>query len=197
MARGRKPGITISLEQQIEKAQEKVIKTKAAYDKALKTLEAELTAKAKAKPDNNKTLKAQNSTQQQRDFCIKYIPILEMIDTDPSLKEACAKHSAYAKDEKHGSLINYLYQYFMKDAYKKGIVVPNYDNLVEKAGMQGKVDKPTDEELKALSPDQLLGCMAWHFRRDYFSNGSLISQSIAEGHMLRMMRAYVASSALK
>ena len=172
-------------------------KTKAAYDKALKTLEAELTAKAKAKPDNNKTLKTQDSAQQQRDFCIKYIPILEMIDTDPSLKEACAKHSAYAKDEKHGSLINYLYQYFMKDAYKKGIVIPNYNNLVEKAGMQGKVDKPTDEDLKALSPDQLLGCMAWHFRRDHFSNGSLISQSIAEGHMLRMMRAYVASSALK
>ena len=158
-------------------------RTKAAYDKALKTLEAELAAKSEP-------VKTQNPTQ-QLDFCLKYIPILEMIDTDSSLKEACAKHSAYAKDEKHASLINYLYDYFMKEAYKKGIVVTNYMELVEEAGMKNKVAEPTEEELKALSADQLLGCIAWHFRRDYFSNGSLIDSSIAEGHMLRMLKAYV------
>ncbi len=158
-------------------------RTKAAYDKALKTLEAELAAKSEP-------VKTQNPTQ-QLDFCLKYIPILEMIDTDSSLKEACAKHSAYAKDEKHASLINYLYNYFMKEAYKKGIVVTNYSDLVEEAGMKDKVAEPTEEELKTLSAEQILGCIAWHFRRDYFSNGSLISSSIAEGHMLRMLKAYV------
>ena len=127
----------------------------------------------------------------QLDYCLKYIPILEMIDADPSLKEACAKHSAYAKDEKHASLINYLYQYFMKEAYQKGIVVTNYSDLVEEAGMKNKVAEPTEEELNALTAEQILGCIAWHFRRDYFSNGSLISSSIAEGHMLRMLKAYV------
>lgn len=180
-------------------------KTKAAYDKALKALEAELAAKAKlaaeaapkaaksdpkadtGKPDTTKPSKA----TPQLDFCFKYIPILEMIDADPSLKEACAKHSAYAKDEKHASLINYLYDYFMKEAYKKGIVVTNYMELVEEAGMKDKVAEPTEEELKTLSADQILGCIAWHFRRDYFSNGSLIDRSIAEGHMLRMLKAYV------
>ena len=187
-------------------------KTKAAYDKALKTMEAELAAKAeqkttKATPKTTKaapkTAKAepkaakaeplkppQNAHQQQKDFCLKYIPILEMIDADPSLKEACAKHSAYAKDEKHASLINYLYDYFMKEAYKNGIVVTNYNELVEEAGMQDKVAEPTEEDLKALTAEQILGCIAWHFRRDYFSNGALISSSIAEGHMLRMMKAY-------
>ena len=158
-------------------------RTKAAYDKALKSLEAELAAKSEP-------VKIQNTTQ-QLDFCLKYIPILEMIDADPSLKEACAKHSAYAKDEKHASLINYLYQYFMKEAYKKGIVVTNYSELVEEAGMQDKVGTPTEMDLKGLSAEQILGCIAWHFRRDYFSNGSLISSSIAEGHMLRMLKAYV------
>ena len=159
-------------------------RTKAAYDKALKALEAELAAKSES-------VKIQNTTQQQQlDFCLKYIPILEMIDADPSLKEACAKHSAYAKDEKHASLINYLYQYFMKEAYKKGIVVTNYSELVEEAGMQDKVGAPTEMDLKGLPADQILGCIAWHFRRDYFSNGSLISSSIAEGHMLRMMKAF-------
>lgn len=181
-------------------------KTKTAYDKALKTLEAELalevepkttkaapnTAKAEPKASKSEPPKPpQTAHQQQLDFCLKYIPILEMIDTDPSLKEACAKHSAYAKDEKHASLINYLYQYFMKEAYKKGIVVTNYNELVEEAGMQDKVAEPTEEDMKALTAEQVLGCIAWHFRRDYFSNGSLIDSSIAEGHMLRMLKAYV------
>ena len=181
-------------------------KTKAAYDKALKTLEAELAAKAepkttkadpnteKAEPNFTKSeppKPPQTAHQQQLDYCLKYIPILEMIDTDPSLKEACAKHSAYAKDEKHASLINYLYNHFMKEAYKKGIVVTNYSVLVEEAGMKDKVAEPAEEELNALSDEQILGCIAWHFRRDYFSNGSLIDSSIAEGHMLRMLKAYV------
>ena len=41
MARGRKPGRTASdtIEQQIEKAQEKVIKTKASYDAAVDALQ--------------------------------------------------------------------------------------------------------------------------------------------------------------
>ena len=158
-------------------------RTKAAYDKALKMLEAELATKSEL-------VKTQNPTQ-QLDYCLKYIPILEMIDADPSLKEACAKHSAYAKDEKHASLINYLYNYFMKEAYKKGIVVTNYSDLVEEARMKDKVAESTEEDLKAITAEQILGCIAWHFRRDYFSNGSLISSSIAEGHMLRMLKAYV------
>ena len=87
-------------------------RTKAAYDKALKMLEAELATKSEP-------VKTQNPTQ-QLDYCLKYIPILEMIDADPSLKEACAKHSAYAKDEKHASLINYLYNYFMRNEGQGG-----------------------------------------------------------------------------
>ena len=181
-------------------------KTKAAYDKALKALEAEIAAKSEAKQvkaapkaakSDPKVDTGKSSTTNpskvtpQFDFCLKYIPILEMVDADPSLKEACAKHSAYAKDEKHASLINYLYDYFMKEAYQKGIVVQNYRELVEAAGMLDKVSEPTERDLKALTAEQVLGCIAWHFRRDYFSNGSLISSSIAEGHMLRMMKAFV------
>jgi hypothetical protein len=79
----------------------------------------------------------------------------------------------------------------MKEAYKQGIVVQNYREVVEEAGMQDKVAEPTEEELKTLSAEQVLGCIAWHFRRDHFSNGSLIDSSIAEGHMLRMLKAYV------
>lgn len=52
MARGRKPATSETLEQQIEKAQEKVIKAKAVYDHAVDTLQKLLDKRdAKRKED--------------------------------------------------------------------------------------------------------------------------------------------------
>ena len=80
---------------------------------------------------------------------------------------------------------------FMNDAYEKDIVVVNYADLVKSGGMKGKVYEPSDEDLKALSSEQILGCISWHFRNDHYNIGALIRHSIAEGHMLRMMKAYI------
>ncbi len=124
------------------------------------------------------------------DFCKQYIPVLQMIEDDPDLKAVCAAHSIYKRDDKHESLIDYLYKHFMKDAYKAGIVVTDYREIVESAGMEDRVGAPSEEDLNALSAEQILGCIAWHFRRDHFDNGALISRSIAKGHMLRMLKAY-------
>ena len=74
--------------------------------------------------------------------------------------------------------------------------ITNYMEVVEDAGMIGRVASPTEESLAALTPEQILGCIAWHFRRDHFDNGSLIANSIAEGHMLRMLKAYVEKAAV-
>lgn len=141
--------------------------------------------------DTARRLKMQDIVRQQRlDFCYKYIPVLEMIKADPSLKEACANH-LYGNDDKHNSLIHYLDRYFMRDAYEKDIVVVNYADLVKSGGMKDKVYEPSGEDLKALSSEQILGCISWHFRNDHFNIGDLIRHSIAEGHMLRMMKAYI------
>ena len=141
--------------------------------------------------DTVRRLKAQDRTKKQRkDFCLKYIPILEMIESDSDLKEACAEHSIYKNDDKHESLIHFLYRYFMEDAYQNDIVVHNYNDLLEAGGIKDKVAAPTEEDLMALSAEQILGCIAWHFRRDHFDNGTLIHSSIAEGHMLRMLKTY-------
>ena len=161
-------------------------KTKAAYDAALKTLEAEL-PKEETKPE---CLPDVALRRKRREFCNKYIPILQMIEDDPSLKEACANHSGYQKDQKHGSLMHFLNRYFITEAYDADIVVHNYSERVEAAGMKDKVAAPMEKDLKALSAEQILGCIAWHFRRDHFDNGVLISNSIAKGHMLRMLMAY-------
>lgn len=78
----------------------------------------------------------------------------------------------------------------MREAYRKDIVVHNYNDLVEATGMNDKMATPTEEDLKALSSEELLGCIAWHFRWDHFDNGFLIHSSIAEGYMLRILKIY-------
>ncbi len=128
------------------------------------------------------------------DFCKKYIPILQMIENDEDLKNACKHHSAYSKDINHPALIAYLYNEFMHEAYKSDIVVGNYSHLVEECMGETWVAKPTDEKLNPLDAAHVLGCIAWHFRRDHFSEGSLVSESIADGYMLRMLKCFVDKS---
>jgi hypothetical protein len=142
--------------------------------------------------DTARRLKEQDVIRKQRlDFWSKYIPVLQMIEEDPSLKKACANYYS-CNDGKQESLIRYLDRYFIKEAYSKDMVVDNYSELVEAGGMRDKVAAPTEEDVKSLSPEQILGCIAWHFRRDHFDNGTLLSKSVGEGYMLRMLRAYVA-----
>lgn len=81
MARGRKAGsATETLEQQIEKAQEKVIKTKQAYDIAVDALQKLLDKRdAKRKEDLwNAIIKSEKS----------YDEILEFITTNPKREES-------------------------------------------------------------------------------------------------------------
>ena len=123
-------------------------------------------------------------------FFEKYIPILQMIQDDEDLTAACRAYSAYERPKQHPSLMAYLMGHFMKEAYASGIVVPNYRELIKENSIDAWVASPTEERLAALDPEHILACIAWHFRRDHFSEGSLIADSIAEGHMLTMMKAY-------
>lgn len=122
----------------------------------------------------------------------KYIPVLEMIDKDESLKEACKKFSVYNYgNNPHESLPEYLYQEFMHEAYDNDVVIHNYHEITVHCGTGAEIAEPTAEFLGKLTAEQILACIAWHFRRDHFSEGSLIESSIGEGHMLRMMQAYM------
>ena len=78
----------------------------------------------------------------------------------------------------------------MKEAYDVGMVIHNYREIVESAGLQRIVQTPSEDNLKGLTREQILACIAWHFRADYFNNGSLINTSIAEGYMLNLLKAY-------
>ena len=161
--------------------------TKAAYDKALASLEAEM-----ALPDDADAAGGTKASQLQRRraFCDKYIPFLQLIEDDRDLKHACEVYSAYKAAEEHPALISFLYDQFMHEAYDSGMVIQNYRELIEESGSMEWVGYPTEEKLAALDAEHVLACIAWHFRADYFNNGTLISCSIAEGHMLRMLKVY-------
>ena len=141
--------------------------------------------------DTVRRLQLQDEKSRKRlAFCKKFIPVLQMIQDDEDLKNACKNHSAYTMDKDHPALIAYLHDEFLHGAYKSDIVVPNYGELVEECGCEEWVANPTDAKLDSLDASHVLGCIAWHFRRDHFCEGSLIYNSIAGGHMLRMLKCY-------
>ncbi len=132
--------------------------------------------------------------QKRIDFCKKYIPFLQMIEDDPELQYACAAHTVYAPNEKHGSVIKYLYECFIEEAYQADIVIQDYDKVVDDEMLKDIVSESTREMLDNLSAEQILACIAWHFVRDNFCEGSLVSISIACGYMLTMLKMYVEKS---
>ena len=80
----------------------------------------------------------------------------------------------------------------MKGAYDSGIVITNYMDVINDHRLRNVVGHITAEQASSLSEEQLLACIAWHFRNDHFNNGSLISESIGKGYMLVMLEAYLA-----
>lgn len=141
--------------------------------------------------DTVRRLKPVDIQRQRRlAFCDKYISVLQMIENDQDLKHACDAHSVYTEDKEHPALISYLYDQFMHEAYDANIVIHNYGELIEDNRIREWVGNPTEEKLMALDSEHVLACIAWHFRADHFNEGSLISHSIARGHMLRMLKVY-------
>ena len=134
---------------------------------------------------------AESLHKQRIDFCNRYIPLLEMIEEEPTLLESCSTFSIYG-NKKTDKIIDVIYDLFAEDAYKTEMVIYNYREVVESANLEKIANEPSEDNLKGLTEEQILGCIAWHFRADHFNNGSLINYSIAKGHMLTMLKAYVA-----
>lgn len=148
--------------------------------------------------DISRRLARQDADRRKRiDYCNKYIPVLQMIDNDPDLKQSCRDYSVYSRPERHESLIRYLYDCFMKEAYSAGIVIKNYMDIMESSGTEKKDELPSAEELDKMSPLQVLAYIAWLFRADHFVEGHLIYHSIAEGHMLRLLKLYAEKETIR
>lgn len=113
----------------------------------------------------------------------KDISFLESVDRDPILKELCRQYSIDSFDEKF-RVITFPISDLIKRNYGAGYFLSNYPYVLSLYGVRDEqMDNLSTEELPYLAT---LACLTWHFRRDYFCQGTLTYRSIAEGTLLRL-----------
>ncbi len=128
----------------------------------------------------------------QKEFCRKYCMLLRAVYEDAELQKWCNDYSVYAPVTEHNGLEHILYSVFMQEAYDENLVIHNYREVIDEAGLDERlVSDPTDEFIEQLNEQQIIACIAWHFRRDHFSEGSLISDSIGNGKLLQYFEALI------
>lgn len=124
-------------------------------------------------------------------WCHKYEMLFRVILAEEDLRESLRKYSVYTRSEEHLELCRILYR-CTSQAYKYGVVIKNYLQIIEKTKISEKnLLSPTEKWADTLTQDQILACIAWHFRRDHFVEGSWISDSVANGYMLVLVHAYL------
>ncbi len=77
----------------------------------------------------------------------------------------------------------------MEEAYESGIVVSNYAKFTE--DKEEIVSNPDDGFIDTLSKEEIMSCIAWHFRRDHFVEGSLINESFVDGSLLSLFKFFI------
>lgn len=113
------------------------------------------------------------------------ISFLESVDRDPGLKEWCREYSVYSFDERFQEIISPIRDLIERNC-EAGYFLSDYPNVLSLYGLRDdQMDNLNVEELPYLAT---LACLTWHFRRDYFCQGSLTYRSIAEGTLLRLFR---------
>ncbi len=124
-------------------------------------------------------------------WCSKYEMLFRVISVEEELRNSLNHYSVYSAPEGHLGMYPILHE-CMEEAYSYGVVVTNYGQIIEETGISDRdLQSPTEEWADSLTADQLLAAIAWHFRRDHFSEGSWIGDSVANGHMLVMVQSYL------
>ena len=119
------------------------------------------------------------------------IKLLEQIETSEEKKLWCRRYSVYSRSPGQKTLARDLHD-FVDRTYQAGLVIQNYHEVIQKWGLEERNIAIAPPGWLEMQPYLcVLACIAWHFRRDHFCEGSLISQSIAEGVLLRLFRRSV------
>lgn len=125
----------------------------------------------------------------QKEFVIKWLPMLERVQMDDSLIAHCKSYDAYSPSVDCDKTVEELkFHSFLEEAYDSGIVVSNYNEFTD--GKEELVSSSTDAFINGLSENEIMSCIAWHFRRDHWIEGSLINESFVDGSLLRLFRAF-------
>ncbi len=123
----------------------------------------------------------------------KFITILQTIEWDEDLKNWCR----YLYNKTSAAPVKNAGIYMMLDVlheqvYKSHILLVNYGDVIDSADLDHSlIDNPTDEFLAKLTKEQILACITAHFRADHSNNGYLIQTAVAEGFLLKLMKAYL------
>ena len=96
-----------------------------------------------------------NEYMKEREFCKKWLPLLEKIDSDEALKNRCKAYSAYLGSDELTKELHF--SEFLKEAYESGIVTTNYQEVIKENEM---IYHPTDEFINNLSKTQIIACIA-------------------------------------
>ena len=128
-----------------------------------------------------------------RDWCRKYISLLEQVEADPAVKNWCRReYSAYqATAPEWREWERKLYD-IMHGAYEAGVVSPEYREILERNHISFQQAEQAEKEfLSSLTLEGLRGVLAIIIRADYGSNGYFISRTVGEGRLLRAVRVYL------
>ena len=124
-------------------------------------------------------------------WCTKYEVLFKVISVEEDLRNSLGHYSVYSAPEGHLGMYPILHE-CMEEAYLYGVVVTNYGQIIEETGISDRdLQRPKEEWADSLTEDQLLASIAWHFRRDHFSEGSWIADSVANGYMLVLVQSYL------
>ena len=125
--------------------------------------------------------------QKEKEFCEKWLPMLERVEQDKVLKERCRSYNAYIPSDEGDALTSELqFHMFLEEAYESGIVRSDYRTFGNEE--QKTIFNPTNDFINELSTINIIRCIAWHFRADHFDNGSLIHESIAGGALYKYFK---------
>lgn len=77
---------------------------------------------------------------------------------------------------------------FIEETYKNGVVIGNYHEIMKSLNLnERQIVKAEKVWIDTLPLYGAAAGLAYHFHRDHFCEGSLISDSIANGCVLRLM----------
>ncbi len=128
-------------------------------------------------------------------WCQKYEMLFRTIYEDDELREFFQKFNVYQPPQGHHGIYDILDE-CMHNAYEADVVVTDYGQIIADDKLSDKnVAKPSRNWVRTLSEEQIFACIAWHFRRDHFSEGSWIADSVANGHMLILVQGLLSKTA--
>ena len=116
------------------------------------------------------------------------VRLLDGIQRSPEQLAWCRRYSVYSRNPGQAALERTLCAW-MDQVYEAGLVIANYREVMDRWGLEERRVAQADGRWLAHQPYLcVLASIAWHFRRDHFCEGSLISCSIASGALLRLFR---------